>query len=266
MPIIKSSSDPYTSCHILGTKAHRLKQYDQASNTVSCCTAQDIGVTALAKTQDNNTPINNLYDFLVTKTNASNDSKCDFSKFISSTTGETNFKQNYRDLYENTEVQEKLYNILYTGDSTHNASQLVPTLTDKTVTCPTDYVPYLVEVFLPNFETFEYAYFCSKDKNTIVSNLNNLKIPGTNNRVHYNLSVFENNDGSKCNTNTCNTKVNSFLGQATHPEYVDQHEPNSLSLWVIIVFTILGLIILALFFALIWFVQKKNESKRFSRR
>jgi hypothetical protein len=255
--VVNSSTNPYQTCHKLGTDDSLTKQYNSTSNIVSCCTAQDIGVTTLAKTQDNSTPVTNIYTFLVTLTHSVASNNCDYTKFISSESNAGFFSNNYPSLYANAMIQKNLYNILYTGDATYNASSLVPTFDGKTVTCPANYVPYMAEVMLPNSDNIDYAHFCSKDSESVItSKLNGLK-------VNYNLSNFESNDGSKCKSNTCNTVVNAHLGQATHPEYVSQKEPNTISGGAIIGFSILGFILIGvLIWALVASVKYKTTERK----
>ena len=261
---VKSSVDPYQKCHSTGTNSYLYKQYDSASNSVSCCTANDVGVTALAKTQDTNITIKDPYDFLVTKSSAASCSKCDFSQYISSSANSVFFKKNYPDLYDNADVQRQLYNIIYAGDATLNASQLVPTFADKNISCTTGYVPYLVEVFLPNMGNVDYAYFCTNNINSVVSGLDNMT-NGTD-KVDYNLSQFETLEGGKCNTNSCNTKVASYLGQATHQEYKASSEKDGLSDGALIGFGVMGLVILILvIFLIVQYVSHEKIMKRVDR-
>lgn len=260
---VSRSTNPYHVCHQQGTTSSKHKRYNNTHNTISCCTANDAGATALAKQQDNPTPVTDLYTFLVTLTGQLEANHCDFSTFISSSANTAFLRKNYPILFENASIQMEVYNALYTGDADYNASGLVPTISGKTISCPTNYVPYLVEIILPNSGNTDYISFCSKDSESVITNkLNSIKVPGTNNRIHYNLSLYENNDGSKCKSNTCNTKVDAFLGQATHPEYVSQHEQFSLSDGAIAGFAVLGFFLLVALIIAIYFSTRHIDFKK----
>lgn len=263
--VVNSDVNPYLQCHILGTNAHMSKQHNSTTNITSCCTAQDVGITALARTQDNSTQIDNIYTFLVTLTPNASSNNCDYSQYISSSTNEAFFRSNYPEIYDNTYVQMRLYNILYANQSL-NASQLVPTFSGTNVSCTSGYVPYLVEVFLPHAGNIEYAYFCSNESESVIANrLNALRVPSDNSSVHFNLSYFENSDGSKCKTNSCTTSVNAYLGQATHPEYVSQKEPFFHSDGALIGFIILGVFLIGfLIWAVVVTVAYKESKKNVS--
>lgn len=252
--VIDFSNNPHHRCHMLGTKKHKYKQYNSATNTIACCTAFP-GITHLAKKITTSNPLTNHYDMMVTKANLLETNTCDYSQYFHNGDGDVFVANNCPDLYTNVHVQMGVYNALYANDDNYNASQLVPFISGTAVSCPSNYIPYKLEFFLPHFKNVDHALFCHSNINSVKSILNNIP------KLNYNLSQYETLQGGKCNTNTCTTKLPAHLGQATHPEYTASNDNTELGPGQLAGAIIGGLVLFALIIVVIYYLYKHKYIK-----
>ena len=163
--------------------------------------------------------------------------ECPYSKY--------NDADEYPEINKRIERDFTIFNTLYANNltTTQKTSDLIPVLANKTVTCPSGYIPYV----------FEYEMYDADDS------LKHLRVCLEPTRVRhvnfsdiddYSLSRYiENNTDLPCETNVCNTNYSSFLGHNLEPEpqFSVRKKKNKRSTVDIILGVFLGLALLTIF-------------------
>lgn len=152
----------------------------------------------------------------------------------------------YPEVNELFKKEYDIFNKLYINNlsSGQNSSDLVPTINDKNISCPSGYIPYVLEYSL-KFKNFKYARFCAKLSQINRVNFNNIG----------DYSIFRNLENSTqkpCENNSCNTEYNAFLGFNLEKEpLVSQRENNTSDNNLTIILSVLGGAILLIFLIIV---------------
>lgn len=112
----------------------------------------------------------------------------------------------YPEINERLERDYDIFKKLYIENLTglQNCSNLVPVVGDKTVTCPDNTVPYVLQYQTANaYEDTKFLRACIQS-----SKLNNISFDFDFQLYKY----IEANTGTACNTNICNTQYEAFTG------------------------------------------------------
>ena len=212
--VYKNTDDIYKSFQSLNFfNANIYKQHDATTGKVLHCGVPQKSPMEIAiseKYTQANAPTFEAYKTVAT-------GNCDNTKY-----SDTNkYPEIEKYLKREYEIFTKLYiNPLSVGQ---NSSNLVPVLdTDnKTMTCPSGYIPYVLEHHLA-FQHLKYDRFCIKPtglKNINFSSIGDYKA----------FRVVEKNTDLPCGTNVCHTKHAPFLGHnlESQPVVSNTSEKNS---------------------------------------
>ena len=137
---------------------------------------------------------------------------CDYSQYFGGFTDETQITsymlENYRELYDNAEVNFKIYQGYFCvpdslGSGT-GTSPPIPVFSDHQVSCPATYIPYVLsyKTELDNSPFPQYTYICNQGQNFSQINLGNKAL----NQEVYN---FYNTNNVPCVTQSCPTNYES---------------------------------------------------------
>jgi len=170
----------------------------------------------------------------------------------------TNFpKKTHPELYDYLEMEWTIFNKLYINslNTTNNTSGLVPQYSGKTITCPTDSVPYVLQYSLLTGYN-KYIRFCATSDQI-------LRINFTTIGDYYIYKYTDDNIKNDCNTSTCTTPYASFLGHSLQPEpYIKNTDKNDKKDTLIISLSVVGgLIVLGLVIYLLVKLHPKIKRK-----
>ena len=179
------SSSPYCICtDYYGNILPEYREFDTATQTFTCC--NELKDYAAADTSGDNWVLNYVSG-LQQGTNCSN--------ILNGVTTDTEFKQKLPLLY---------YQGLFNGSLFRSSKFSAPvTFTDKTITCSTGNIPYLVSY--PNYSNGqkEYKVLCGS---SVISSLQNLKYDNSDTLLDYSLNYILQSHGENCNSSSCITK------------------------------------------------------------
>ena len=116
--------------------------------------------------------------------------------------------ENYRELYDNAEVNFKIYQEYFcipdSPGSGTGTSPPIPVFSDHQVSCPATYIPYVLsyKTELENSPFPQYTYICNQNQTFDQINLSN-------GPLNYEAYNFYNTNDIPCVTNSCATNYES---------------------------------------------------------
>ena len=212
-------TDPNCTCYSqTKEQIHHYRQFHNAKQNYNCCDTVYMNPAEIREAAKSKDPAEGCCYTLTSAVqylkyiNDNNLTNCDYSQYFGGFTNETQITSymlaNNRELYDNAEVNFKIYQTYFcqpdTLGSGTGTSPPIPVFSDHQVSCPATQIPYVLsyKTELDNSPFPQYTYICNTSQNFNQVNLSN-------GPLNYETYNFYNTNNIPCVTNSCATNYES---------------------------------------------------------